>query len=136
MLERIIKYIISLFSDPEIKLRKNPDQYDYEGKIHPDSGVRIWPDGRCASWVFISRGTGYLTYKIHGCYYHVHAHVAELFIPNPENKRVVNHIDGNKRNAHADNLEWNTHSENTKHAYATGLIKKRKNKQPCQPQQQ
>lgn len=60
------------------------------------------------------------------CY--IHRILAETFIPNPDNKKYVNHIDGNKMNFSLDNLEWVTSSENNKHAYLTGLKKARKGK--------
>ena len=47
----------------------------------------------------------------------IHRLVAQTFIPNLENKREVNHIDGDKTNNCVDNLEWVTTSENQLHSY-------------------
>ncbi len=49
--------------------------------------------------------------------------VAIHFINNKENKKEVNHKDGNKVNDCVSNLEWTTRSENQKHAFKNGLQK-------------
>jgi hypothetical protein len=54
----------------------------------------------------------------------VHLLVARTFIPNPDNKEIVNHKDGNKHNPKVCNLEWVTRKENTAHALQTGLRKR------------
>ncbi len=85
------------------------------------------PDG------YISNGcTDVLGYKV----YHlrnkkilkrerIHRLVAKAFIPNPENKPQVNHIDSNRINNHFSNLEWVTNSENLHHAIRVGRMNNR-----------
>ncbi len=51
----------------------------------------------------------------------IHRLVGIAFIDNHNNKRCINHIDGDKGNNNLQNLEWATHSENEKHAYKIGL---------------
>ncbi len=73
---------------------------------------------------FESRGYKYINLSNNNkkIKYRVNRLVALHFIPNPENKPFVNHIDGNKLNNNATNLEWCTHAENMNHASKTKLM--------------
>lgn len=53
----------------------------------------------------------------------IHRLLAMTFIPNPLNKKYVNHINGIKADNRIENLEWASASENSKHAHAMGLSK-------------
>ncbi len=72
---------------------------------------------------------GYITVRLslngktHSKY--LHRILAEAFIPNPDDKPEINHIDGNKLNNSISNLEFVTHAENMQHAYKMGLIVKK-----------
>lgn len=65
--------------------------------------VNLWKDGKDKTFL-------------------VHRLVCEAFLENPENKGFVNHKDGNRKNNHAENLEWNTSEENNNHAFDNELI--------------
>lgn len=77
------------------QLRPSVDKYGYERVVLTKDGIRK-------------------TYSVHKL-------VALAFIPNPENKTTINHMDGNKRNNNVSNLEWATEKENQNHKWKNGL---------------
>ena len=57
--------------------------------------------------------------KVKNWYFHVL--LAKSFLPNPDNKQNINHINGDKTDNRLENLEWVTPKENVRHAWGTGL---------------
>ena len=103
-----------------------------EGKVFEERYI-AYPDGKISKLdgtplkKYISP-YGYERVCINGKCWLVHRIVAMVFIPNPDNKPQVNHIDGNKQNNDISNLEWVTPEENMRHASRMGLLR------PPQPQ--
>jgi len=84
-------------------------------------GLRL-TNGQPMKQVFNKKGYPEVRFRKEGTHTRlVHRLVAKAFVPNHDNKSQVNHIDGNKLNNRADNLEWVNNSENQKHAYKLGL---------------
>lgn len=97
-----------------------------EIREHPFTGVLVRNDGavylrhgrkKIKGWSFGStNGSGYKLVFINGKRYSVHRLIAESFIPNPENKPFVDHLDRNRKNNSVSNLRWATNSENIKNS--------------------
>ena len=67
-------------------------------------------------------GSGYKTVTINRKQYSIHRLVALAWVDKVEGKNFVNHIDGNRLNNKASNLEWVTQKENVDKAYENGQI--------------
>jgi hypothetical protein len=102
------------------------DVNGYEGLYKISNSGRVWSVKRKMFRSLFVGKDGYLRvhFNVPGKRKHflIHRLVAYHFIGNPSNETFeVNHIDGNKRNNHWENLEWCTRSENLKHAFLLGL---------------
>lgn len=81
----------------------------------------IYRNGGCAAikgkmLVLRKKNSGYMQVNLwkdnKGSNFYIHRLVAQSFIPNPENKPEVDHIDTNVGNNHVNNLRWVTSREN------------------------
>jgi len=98
-----------------------------EGRVKSKNDKGNWGNERILK--IIERKSGYCVVNLYSysdgnkkmkqC--RVHKLVAKAFIPNPKNKPLINHIDGDKTNNSVNNLEWVTHSENMNHSYKNGF---------------
>ena len=104
------------------------DIKDYEGLYAITSCGKVW-SYRSKKFLQPYNNRGYLRLELYGKdgsrkKYSIHRLVAEAYIPSPEEKPQVNHLDENKQNNCVNNLEWATAEENTNHGTRNQRVSK------------
>ena len=99
-----------------VKIAEHPNY-----SVSNDGNVRNDRTGRILTPV--KTKNGYLRVGLDKKLCRIHRLVAKNFLENPNGLQQINHIDGNKENNKAENLEWCTASQNIIHAQKTGLKK-------------
>ena len=87
--------------------------------------MRTWEDGYGYLQLHLCKDGNKKTFKVHRL-------VAEAFIPNPDNKPQVNHIDENKTNNRVENLEWVWAKDNINHGTRNKRVGEKLSKQVLQ----
>ena len=100
-------YEISIYGDVYFK-------GDVSGKLRRRSGICVQHRNRL----------GYYIVHINGKTYYVHRLLAITYIENPENKKEIDHIDGNPSNNSLDNLRWATPKENSNNSISLERMRK------------
>lgn len=108
---------INVHTEKRVKVSYNPNyEVDKQGNVFRiDTGKRLKQQN------YKGYNKVWLSANNKGKWYSVHRIVLSSFKGIDNNKPQVNHIDGNKQNNCLNNLEWCTHSENTKHAINMNL---------------
>lgn len=91
-----------------------------ERKVWNGKGYKVKPQTKLKPH---KNSRGYTQVELYGKPFVVHRLVAQSFIENPNNLPQVNHLNGDKTDNRAENLEWCTNAENQKHAWEHGLQK-------------
>ena len=102
-------------------IQHKPDRFSEKGKQQLNEGKVRTQTLNNMGYYFVQLYKNSTHYKRY-----VHRLVAEAFVPNPNNNKIVNHLNGNRQDNVPNNLEWCTQKENINHSFNTGLTPTRK----------